>query len=109
MATPQSQQRRGWISFGAGVFLMALVVGISIWIDFLLAGAAQRESATAAFLGKLNVAFGLIFIAALLGTINGWRTAKSGRRSIALIFVMVVCFIAGFFVAFGASNGLQTP
>jgi predicted hotdog family 3-hydroxylacyl-ACP dehydratase len=105
----QNQQRRGWISFGAGVFLMALVAGIWVWIDLLLAGGARQNPAEATFLGKLNVAFALIFIAAVLGTINGWRMAKSGRRSIALIFAMVVAFIAGFIVAFGASNGFQTP
>jgi len=88
---------------------MALVAGVWIWIDFLLAAGAQQDPAEATFLGKLNVAFGLIFIAAVLGAINGWRLAKSGRRSIALIFAMVVCFIAGFLVAFGASNGFQTP
>jgi hypothetical protein len=109
MATLQSQQRRGWISFGAGVFLIALTTGIWIWVDSLLAGGAQHDSAEAAFLGKLNVAFALLFIAGVLGTINGWRMAKSGQRSVVLILLMVVCFAAGLFVAFGASNGLQTP
>jgi len=109
MATLQSQQRRGWVSFGAGVLLVVLAAGIWIWVDFLLAGGAQRNPGEATFLGKLNVAFGLILVAGVLGTINGWRMAKSGRRNVALILAMVVCFAAGLIVAVGASNGVQTP
>ena len=74
----------------------------------MLAGGARHDPAEATFLGKLNVAFGLILAAGVLGTVNGWRMAKSGRRSVALIFGMIVCFAAGLVVAVGASNGLQT-
>jgi hypothetical protein len=108
MATLQSKQRRGWVAFGAGVFLMVLTAGIWIWIDVLLSGGAQHDSAEATFLGKLNVALGLILVAGILGTINGWGMAKTGRRNVALILFMVICFAAGLFVAVGASNGLQT-
>lgn len=109
MATLQSQQRRGWISFGAGVFLIVLVTAIWIWVDILLAGSAQRDAVEATFLGKLNVAFGLILVAGVLGTIQGWKMAKSGRRNVFLILAMVICFAAGLIVAVGASNGVQTP
>ena len=108
MATLQSQ-RRGWISFGAGVFLIVLVSGIWVWVDVLLTGTAQRDSVEGTFLGKLNVAFGLMLLAGALGTIQGWRMAKSGRRNVVLILAMVVCFIAGLIVAVGASNGVQAP
>lgn len=109
MATIQSQQRRGWVSFGAGVFLIVLVAAIWIWVNVLLAGSAQRDAAEATFLGKLNVAFALILLAGVLGTIQGWRMAKSGRRNVVLILAMVVCFAAGLIVAVGASNGVQSP
>ena len=109
MATLQSRQRRGWVAFGAGVFLVVLAAGIWIWVDVLLAVGAQHDSAEATFLGKLNVAFGLIVVAGVLGTINGWSMAKSGRRNVALIFGMIVCFAAGLVVAVGAQNGVQTP
>jgi len=108
MVTPQSQRRRGWLAFGAGIFMIVLVIGIWTWVDLLLAGGAQHDSAEATFLGKLNAAFGLILAAGVLGTIHGWRMAKSGRRNIALILLMVVCFAAGLIVAVGASNGIQT-
>ena len=89
--------------------MMLFVIGIWIWVDLLLSGGASRDSAEAAFLGKLNVAFGLIFIAGALGTLNGWRMAKTGHRSVALIVTMLVAFGAGLLVAFNASNGFQTP
>lgn len=109
MAALQRQQRRGWVAFGAGIFMIVLAAGIWIWVDFLLAGGAQRDSAEATFLGKLNVAFGLIVLAGMFGTFNGWSMAKSGRRNVALILIMVVCFAAGLIVAVSASNGVQTP
>lgn len=107
MATLQSRQRRGWVAFGAGVFLIVLIIGIWIWVNLLLAGGAQHDSAEATFLGKLNAAFGLILVAGILGTINGWGMAKTGRRNVALILFMVICFAAGLIVAVGASNGLH--
>lgn len=106
MATLQSQQRRGWVAFGAGVFMIVLVIGIWIWVDVLLAGGAQHDPTEATFLGKLNAAFGLLLVAGILGTLHGWRMAKSGRRNVALILLMVVCFAAGLIVAVGASNGV---
>lgn len=109
MATLQSQRRRGWVSFGAGAFLIVFAGAIWIWVNGLLLGGAQRNAAEATFLGKLNVAFALIVAAGVLGTIQGWMMAKSGRRNVPLILGMVVCFAAGLIVAVGASNGIQTP
>ncbi|MGC1379712.1 MAG: hypothetical protein WA814_01670 [Candidatus Baltobacteraceae bacterium] len=106
LTTLESAQRRGWWAFGAGVFLVVFMGGVWIWVDRLLvaSGALERDPGTAAFLGKMNVAFALVVLAGVLGTINGWMQAHSGRRNYVLILGLVVAFVAALFIAGSASN-----
>jgi len=94
---------RGWVAFGAGVFLVIFAAAIWIWVDRLLLANGPADQATAQFAGKLNVAFGLIVISGILGTINGWVMAHSGQRNRALIVAMVLIFISAVFIAYNAS------
>lgn len=104
-----SQQRRGWVAFGAGAFLAIFMAGVWIWIDRLFAanGIAQRDPAAAQFLGRINVACALVVLSGLLGVGNGWVMARSGRRHYPLMVAMLVVFVAALFVGFTASNGYQ--
>jgi hypothetical protein len=101
--SPASQQRRGWVAFGAGAFLVVLMGAIWIWVDQLLF--AQGDVAAAQLAGRLNVAFALIVIAGVLGAINGWITAHSGRTVRILVFGAVVLFIGALAIAWRASSG----
>jgi magnesium-transporting ATPase (P-type) len=98
-----SQQRRGWVSFSAGVFLVVFMAAIWIWVDGLLAS-APRDPGLAQFQGRLNIAFALIVIAGALGGINGWLMARTGIRNRVLIVGLIVVFISALFVACSASN-----
>jgi hypothetical protein len=103
LSTLQSQQRRGWVAFGAGAFLVVLMGAIWIWVDRLLF--AQGDVAAAQLAGRLNVAFALIVVAGVLGVINGWITAHSGRTIRILVFGSVVLFIGALAIAWRASSG----
>lgn len=105
LKTLQSQQRRGWVAFGGGVFIVLFMGAIWIWVDQLVATKAQGDVATAQFLGPLNVAFALVVIAGILGVVNGWVMARTGVRNRALIFGLLIAFVSALFVAFTASNG----
>jgi MFS family permease len=109
LKTLQSQQRRGWVAFGAGAFLVVFVGAIAIWVDRLLStsGLLQRDAATAQFTGRLNVAFALLIVGGVLGVANGWLMAHFGRRNRVLIFVLVIVFVSALFVACSASNAYR--
>jgi hypothetical protein len=96
-------QTRGWVAFGAGIFLVIFAAAIWIWVDRLLLANGPADAATAQFAGKLNVAFGLIAVSGILGTINGWIMAHSGKRNSALIVAMVLIFVSALFIAYNAS------
>jgi hypothetical protein len=102
LKTLESAKRRGWIGFGAGVFLVIFPTGIAIWIDRLMAG--QTAPGTAGFLGRLNLAFVLIALSGALGMINGWRQGHSGRTNRPIVIATVVVFAIAFFLAYTASN-----
>lgn len=105
MASMQNQQRRGWIAFGAGVFLIAFMSAIWIWIDrTVAAGGAGQDPGFAAFMGRINLACGLVVVAGILGAINGWLMAQTSKRTNWLIFVMLVVFAAALFTAYTASS-----
>jgi cytochrome c oxidase assembly factor CtaG len=105
MTSPQNQQRRGWVAFGAGVFLIVFMGAIWIWIDrTVAAGVTVQDPAMAAFMGRINLACALVVVAGILGTVNGWMMAHSGRRNNVLIFAMIVVFAAALFTAYTASN-----
>jgi hypothetical protein len=107
LKTLASQQRRGWLAFGAGAFLAIFIAAIGTWVDrlFTASGAPQRDAAAAQFLGRLNVVFALVVIAGLLGCANGWLMVRSGRRNFPLMLGMVAVFAAALFLGFTASNG----
>ena len=104
-----SQQRRGWIAFGAGVFLVVLIAGLWIWVDrlFIASGAPARDPAAAQFIARINVVFGLVLVAGLLGAANGWIMARSGLRNFPLMVGMLVVFVGALILGFMASNGYQ--
>ena len=95
---------RGWVAFGAGVFLVGFAAAIWVWVDRLLATNGPQDVAAAQLAGRLNVAFGLLVISGVLGTINGWIMAHTGKRNTALIVAMVVIFATALFVAYNASS-----
>lgn len=98
------ERRRGWRGLSAGVLLVLMVGAVWVWVDRLFAGnsAALTDSSTTQLLGRLNVAFALGAIAGLLGIVNGWLVAHSGRRNNALVWAIVVVAIAAFFTALAA-------
>lgn len=100
----ESQRRRGWRALYAGVLLVILMCGAALWIDRLFLGNSSTVANQSAmqFLGKLNVAFALVVVAAMLGIANGWIMARTGQRNKALVWVLVVVFLAAVFTAFGA-------
>lgn len=99
------RRRRGWVALSGGVLLVLLIVAVWIWIHRLLGSSPQYDEAAAQFLGKMNVAFGLIVLSGLLGMANGWIMAHSGRRNGLIEVGIVVAFGAGLIVAVLASGG----
>ncbi|MFY9719153.1 MAG: hypothetical protein WAK16_05850 [Candidatus Cybelea sp.] len=107
--TMRAVQRRGWVAFGAGMFLLVFMGGCWIWVDWLIAanGGAQ-DAASASFFVRINLACALVILAGILGAINSWRLAHTGRRNNRLLLGMVVIFAAALFLAATASNGYHT-
>lgn len=107
LQTLASAERRGWIAFGAGVFLIVFMGAIALWVDQLMAGSAtaQADPGTPEFMRRLNVTFALIILAGVLGTINGWQMAHTGIRNRWLIYGMLLVFLAGLYIAYTASSG----
>ncbi len=105
-----NQRRRGWVAFGSGLLLVIFMGAVALWVDRLLSanGLLQRDPTAAQFFGKMNVAFGLVIVAGVLGIFNGWSMAHSGRRNTALVFALVVAFVAALFVACSASSMYRT-
>lgn len=109
LQTLQSARLRGWVALGAGAFLVVFMAAIWIWIDnlFSVRGIAATDESAAQFLGRINVAFALVVLAGVLGVINGWMMAHSGRRNLPLIVSLVLAFAAAVFIAAGASSGVR--
>jgi hypothetical protein len=107
LQTLQSAKLRGWLALGAGAFLVVFMAAIWIWIDRLFAsrGIAATDASAAQFLERINVAFALVVLAGILGVVNGWLMAHSGRRNLPLIVSLIVAFAAAVFIAAGASSG----
>jgi hypothetical protein len=102
LKTLESAQRRGWIAFGAGVFLVVFVSAVWIWVDRLMA--AQSDPAAARFTGQLNLAFGLIVLCGALGMVNGWSQGHSGRTNRPIVFGILIVFAIALYLAYTASN-----
>jgi hypothetical protein len=104
LATRLSQERRGWVSFGASVFLIVFMSAVWVWVDGLLGANVRTDAALAQFEGRLNVAFALVVIAGVFGVANGWLMARSGIRNRILIFGLVIVFASALFVACSATG-----
>jgi hypothetical protein len=91
-------RRRGWLALCAGVFLIVFVCAVWIWIDHIFAsnGSAFSDASSMRLLGRLNVAFGLLEIAGLIGAINGWMMTRSGKPNIAMVVALVLFAGAAF-------------
>lgn len=98
-------KRRGWIAASAGVFMIVFMGAVWFWLDraFAAQTISTADVSTAKFLGRIHLAFALVILAGLLGIVNGWLMARSGRRNRILIFTLVVVFGAAVFIAAGAS------
>ncbi|MFY9665330.1 MAG: hypothetical protein WAK19_12855 [Candidatus Cybelea sp.] len=103
----ENERRRGWVALSGGAFLVILIVGVWIWVDRHLGNTVRNDISTAQFLGRLNVAFGLIVVSGVFGVANGWTMAHSGRRNWLLVLGVIVTFAAGLVVAVVASSGFQ--
>jgi hypothetical protein len=104
LKTLRSQKTRGWFALVAAAFLAVFMGAIWIWVDRLMAANAPSDLATAQFLGKINVAFALIVVAGLLGTVNGVLMVRSGRRNLWLIVGLLLAFVIALFIAWSASS-----
>jgi MFS family permease len=108
LKTMQSQTRRGWLALGGGAFLVVFMGAIWIWVDGLLASSSvQHDLATDEFIGRINVAFGLVVVAGVLGVINGWLMAHSGRRNNWIVIGLVIVFVSALFVACSATSNYR--
>jgi hypothetical protein len=105
LKTLESAKRRGWVAFGAGIFLVVFVSAVWVWVDRLMAG--QTASGAAAFIGRLNVVFVLIVLCGALGIFNGWSQAHSGRTNRAIAFVILGVFAIALVLAYTASNAVN--
>lgn len=105
LKTLESARRRGWVAFGAGVFLVIFVSAIWIWVDRLMA--AQSAAGAAQFVGRLNLAFALIILCGALGMVNGWYQGHSGRTNRAIVFAVFIVFAIALFLAYTASNAFN--
>jgi len=104
LKTLGSQKIRGWVAFGAAAFLAIFMAAIWIWVNHLFSASAVSDTGALQFLGKVNVAFGLIVIAGILGMINGWIMAQTGRPKTLLVVALLVCFVVALVIAGMASS-----
>jgi hypothetical protein len=104
LKTLQSQKTRGWLALGAAAVLAVFMAAVWVWVDKLFAADGVTDPGALAFLGKINVAFGLVVIAGILGAINGWMMAHSGRRNTPLVVGLLICFVAALVIAGTASS-----
>lgn len=49
-----NQQRRGWVALGSGIFLIAFIAAIAIWVDRILSayGLLRRDAKQLSLLGE---------------------------------------------------------
>jgi len=98
-------KRRGLIALFAGSFIVVLVGVLWIWIDRLVVGGtAVADPSDLQVLGKLNVAFPLILVAGILVIANGWVMLRTGKSNRALAWAVIIVFLVGVFLGFGASR-----
>ena len=89
-------QRGGWRTLLASVFLVVLILGLWGYLGNLLAlhGGGTLSPRSADIFGRVFVAFALVLVTGVLGTIGGVMQLRSGRRNRALTFAAVLTFVA---------------
>jgi hypothetical protein len=105
LKTLESAKRRGWVVFGAGIFLLVFVSAVWIWVDRLMAG--QTADGLSGFIGRLNVVFVLILLCGALAVVSGWFQAHSGRTNRAIAFGILIVFAIALFVAYTALKAVN--
>jgi MFS family permease len=86
---------RGWIGLIAGVFLVAFMAGVWIWVAGIVSRQnAPNDEATTAFFGRTYLAFTLVILAGVLGIVNGIWQIRLGRPNRVLTMAVVIVFIA---------------
>ncbi|HYL27202.1 MAG TPA: hypothetical protein VEW74_05155 [Candidatus Nitrosotalea sp.] len=99
-----SQKIRGWVALGAAAFLAIFMAAIWFWVNRLFAANAVTDPGALQFLGKVNIAFGLIVIAGIIGMVNGWIMAQTGRPKTLLVVALLICFVIALVIAGMASS-----
>ena len=95
---------RGWVALIAGIFLVVIVTGIWLFIAAHVAsGTANLPTA-----GQLYIGFALIIGGGFLAIANGTWMLWKGRPNLPVGIVMIVLFVAAFFVIQQATKGLGT-
>jgi len=96
---------RGWIALIAGIFLVVIMTGIWLFIaSHIASGTANLPTA-----GQLYIGFALIIGGGFLAIGNGVWMLWKGRPNLAVAIVMIILFVAAFFVVQQATKGLGTP
>jgi hypothetical protein len=95
---------RGWIALIAGIFLVVIVTCIWVFIaSHVTSGTANLQTA-----GQLYIGFALIIVGGFLAIANGAWMLWKGRPNFAVAIVMIILFVAAFFVVQQATKGLGT-
>jgi hypothetical protein len=96
---------RGWVALIAGIFLVVIMTCIWVFIaSHVASGTASLPTA-----GQLYIGFALIIGGGFLAIASGVWTLWKGRPNLPVGIVMIVLFVAAFFVIQQATKGLGTP
>jgi len=97
---------RGLVSVSAGIFIVALISGIWLYISYLVAtGAVQMPAAdAAAFFGQLHVAFAMIILCGFLGIGGGIWLRRRGTPNRFLTVATIILFVAALGVMWQATK-----
>jgi hypothetical protein len=95
---------RGWIALIAGIFLVVIMTCIWLFIaSHVAAGTANLPTA-----GQLYIGFALIIGGGFLAIANGGSMLWKGHPNLAVAIVMIILFVAAYFVIQQATKGLGT-
>ena len=93
---------RSWVSLIAGLFLVVVMTGVWIFIaDQIAAGTAHLLHP-----GGLYAGFALIIAGGFLAIANGIAMLWKGKPNLVVSIVMIILFVAAFFVIQQATSNL---
>ena len=95
---------RGWIALIAGIFLVVIMTGIWLFIASHVASGTVHLPTV----GQLYIGFALIIGGGFLAIANGVWMLRKGRPNLAVGVVMIILFVAAFFVVQQATKLLGT-